>query len=113
VHAERALDRERLQAALVAAGLDPAQTSGAATRFGATPVAAAQCFLAGSNAALVALQLEDLLGMSEPVNVPGTLDEYPNWQRKLTASLDEVFGDDEIRAVLRRIRELRSGGAAR
>jgi 4-alpha-glucanotransferase len=61
----------------------------------------------------VALQLEDLLGMSEPVNVPGTLDEYPNWQRKLTASLDEIFGDDEVRAVLRRIREIRSAGAAR
>jgi len=51
--------------------------------------------------------------MSEPVNVPGTLDEYPNWQRKLTASLDEIFGDDEVRAVLRRIREIRSAGAAR
>jgi 4-alpha-glucanotransferase len=66
-----------------------------------------QCFLAKSTAALVALQVEDLLGMSEPVNVPGTLDEYPNWRRKLTATLDEVFSDETVRDLIRRIRELR------
>ena len=107
VHEERALDRERLQAALVAAGLDPAPTSESGTRFGATPIVAMQCFLAKSTAALVALQVEDLLGMSEPVNVPGTLDEYPNWRRKLTATLDEVFSDETVRDLIRRIRELR------
>jgi (1->4)-alpha-D-glucan 1-alpha-D-glucosylmutase len=107
VHAERALDRERLQAALVAVGLDPAPASGRRTPFGETPVAAVQCFLARSTAALVALQIEDLLGISEPVNVPGTLDEYPNWQRKLTLTLDEIFADEAVQALLRQIRELR------
>ena len=110
VHAERAQDRERLRAALIAAGLDPESTPGSATRFGLTPVAAVQCFLAGSAAALVALQLEDLLGMSEPVNVPGTLDEYPNWQRKLTASLDELFGDEAVLGLLRQVDDLRGAG---
>ena len=51
---------------------------------------------------LVALQIEDLLGMIDPVNVPGTHREYPNWQRKLTmdvedmatrADLDAAFAD--------------------
>jgi 4-alpha-glucanotransferase len=45
--------------------------------------------------------------MSEPVNVPGTLDEYPNWRRKLTATLDELFSDETVRDLIRRIRELR------
>jgi 4-alpha-glucanotransferase len=40
--------------------------------------------------------------MEEPVNVPGTDREYPNWQRKLTvdvedletrADLDSLFAD--------------------
>jgi len=112
VHEERARDREGLQAAVVAAGFDPVQVSQAG-RFGATPVAAVQCFLAASSAALVALQLEDLLGMTEPVNVPGTLDEYPNWRRKLTESAGELFADRDVRELLRRVGELRGGRAAR
>jgi len=35
--------------------------------------------------------MEDLLGMSQPVNVPGTSTEYPNWQRKLTATARDLF----------------------
>ena len=42
-------------------------------------------YLARSRTALVAVQIEDLLGMIEPVNVPGTHHEYPNWQRKVSA----------------------------
>ena len=76
-----------------------------------TLTAAAQAYLAGSTAALVALQLEDLLGMEEAVNVPGTHDEHANWQRKLSVTLDELFGDAEILALLQRIRELRRSGA--
>jgi 4-alpha-glucanotransferase len=109
VHAERALDRERLQAALAAAGLDGQPADDGRSRFGATPVSAVHCFLAGSAAALVALQLEDLLGMTDPVNVPGTMDEYPNWRRKLTATTAEIFADKEVLALLARVREIRDG----
>ena len=75
-------------------------------------MAALQYFLAAGEASLVALQLEDLLGMTDPVNVPGTLDEYPNWRRKLTASSAELFADRDARELLRRVRELRDGRAA-
>ena len=36
----------------------------------------------------VFLQLEDLLGVEEPVNIPGTYLEYNNWTRKLPAVVD-------------------------
>jgi 4-alpha-glucanotransferase len=39
---------------------------------------------------LAAIQIEDLLGMTEPVNVPGTHHEYPNWQRKLSRDLEDL-----------------------
>lgn len=113
VHAERALDHERLESAVRAAGLDPLPVPEAAARFGMTPVAALQCFLAGSTAALVAVQLEDLLGMVDPVNVPGTVDEFPNWQRKLSEPLDRLFADAEVQDLLSRIRGIRSGGTRR
>jgi 4-alpha-glucanotransferase len=49
---------------------------------------------------LVALQIEDLLGMTEPVNVPGTFHEYPNWQRKLCADIEEIAAREDIAAHL-------------
>jgi 4-alpha-glucanotransferase len=47
-------------------------------------------YLARSRTMLVSLQIEDLLGMVDPVNVPGTDREYPNWQRKLTVNLEDM-----------------------
>lgn len=51
-------------------------------------------YLALSNSALVGLQPEDWLGMTSPVNVPGTVNEYPNWRRKLSVTLEEMFYRD-------------------
>lgn len=48
-------------------------------------------YLARSNSALLGLQPEDWLGMTSPVNVPGTVNEYPNWRRKLSVTLEEMF----------------------
>ncbi len=109
VHSERSLDRERLGVALADAGLGVALAASTGVPFGAALAAAIQRYLAQSASALVVLQLEDLLGMGEPVNVPGTLAEYPNWQRKLTASLSELFGDETVLDLLRQIRDLRKG----
>jgi 4-alpha-glucanotransferase len=36
--------------------------------------------------------------MTDPVNVPGTFREYPNWQRKVTASIEDMAA----RAISRR-----------
>ncbi len=61
--------------------------------------------LAGSPAALVTTTLEDLAGMVERPNMPGTIDEWPNWRWGLPRPLDAVLEDDEaqaIRAVLAR-----------
>ena len=33
----------------------------------------------------------DRIGLADPVNVPGTGLEYPNWQRKLTWQLEDIF----------------------
>ena len=38
--------------------------------------------LGGSEAPLVAVALDDLVGLSAPQNVPGTVDEHPNWRRR-------------------------------
>ncbi|MBU9852896.1 4-alpha-glucanotransferase [Rahnella aceris] len=59
-----------------------------------------QRYLAGSASALLGLQPEDWLDMDLPVNVPGTNTEYPNWRRKLTRTLEDMFADEHIDALL-------------
>lgn len=59
-----------------------------------------QAFVAKTNSALFATQPEDWLNMLEPVNIPGTKDEYPNWRRKLAVNIDEIFNDHNIQQLL-------------
>ena len=65
-------------------------------------------YLARSNSALVAIQIEDLLGMIDPVNVPGTDREYPNWQRKLTADIEEMARREDLNGCLAAIARARA-----
>lgn len=55
-----------------------------------------QVHLAKGSAALLSLQLEDWLQMDMPVNIPGTSDEYPNWRRKLSMTLEQLFSLNDI-----------------
>ena len=71
-------------------GLKPAQPATPQDAFTAELAHALHLYLARSATALVALQIEDLLGMTEPVNVPGTDQEYPNWQRKVSADIEDM-----------------------
>jgi 4-alpha-glucanotransferase len=56
-------------------------------------------FLARSAAALVTVQLEDMIGMLDPVNIPGTSREYSNWTRRMTATAREIFAREDVRAL--------------
>lgn len=69
---------------------------------------AMQMHLAAGSSALLGLQLEDWLEMDKPVNVPGTVDQYPNWRRKLSATLDELFARQEINGLCQRLTDVRA-----
>ncbi|MFD1800816.1 4-alpha-glucanotransferase [Mixta tenebrionis] len=60
-----------------------------------------QRYIAASSSALLGLQPEDWLDMDMPVNVPGTVDQYPNWRRKLSRTLEEMFSDEQISRLLK------------
>jgi 4-alpha-glucanotransferase len=45
------------------------------------------------------VQIEDMIGMLEPVNVPGTSSEYSNWTRRMTASAAEIFARPDVREL--------------
>ncbi|MEQ1975092.1 4-alpha-glucanotransferase [Xenorhabdus sp. SGI240] len=67
-------------------------------------------YIAHSACALLGLQPEDWLDMERPVNIPGTTEEYPNWRRKLTATLETMFVDAHINDLLQTIGECRKQG---
>ena len=48
-------------------------------------------FVAATPAKLMAFQLEDLVLVDTPVNVPGTSTEYPNWQRRLPQPAEQLL----------------------
>jgi 4-alpha-glucanotransferase len=90
VREARARDRAALLAALNQQGLAPASPATPDEPFTAELARAIHVYLARSSAILAAVQIEDLIGMEDPVNVPGTDREYPNWQRKLTVDVEEL-----------------------
>jgi 4-alpha-glucanotransferase len=109
VYEERALDRKRLIAALNSAGVGPLDLALGAAGWDDQLSDAIHLYLARSTAALVVLQIEDLIGMNDPVNVPGTNDEHANWQRKVSVTLDEVFCNERVGLLLGAVRQARVG----
>ena len=72
---------------------------------------AAHSFIARTPAKLALLQPEDVFGMLEQANLPGTVAEHPNWRRKLPVPLEQWKGHPEV-AALPRVMAERSVGIA-
>lgn len=69
---------------------------------------ALQLHVAAGSSTLLSIQLEDWLEMDKPVNIPGTVDEYPNWRRKLSMNLDEVFAHEGVNRIAHKLTEVRA-----
>jgi 4-alpha-glucanotransferase len=93
---ERARDREQLATALADQGLPPFSVAQLCAAPIEDIVAAIHAFLAHSNAGFAVAQLDDLTLESEPVNVPTTSDEHPNWRRRLSITLEELAAGPRI-----------------
>jgi 4-alpha-glucanotransferase len=111
---ERARDKGRILSALRTAGLlppgiseDPGQVPGMTKEL----CDAIHAFLGRSDAWIVMANLDDLIGEVTQMNLPGTVDAYPNWSRKLSLSLEELQRDDRaqsLAAVLQTYRQASS-----
>ncbi|HEY0211103.1 4-alpha-glucanotransferase [Acerihabitans sp.] len=109
LHEDRRRSRQGLLTALHRHGSLPRRVSRLADNLPMSPMLnhAMHRYLADSASALLGLQPEDWLDMATPVNVPGTSDQYPNWRRKLTRGLEEIFADRRINKLLRDINRRR------
>ena len=106
---QRQLDRLRLIEALKSRGL----------LAGAGPAAypAAPCppevrqgvveYLAQSPAALLEVRLEEVFGLSEQQNFPGTVREHPNWRRRIPLTLEEMAQAPEPKSLAEQLNKYR------
>jgi 4-alpha-glucanotransferase len=56
-------------------------------------------YLARSQARLMLVQLDDIVGEAEQANLPGTTDAHPNWRRRMTRTLEDVLSGPELARV--------------
>ncbi|HEY7247230.1 MAG TPA: 4-alpha-glucanotransferase [Xanthobacteraceae bacterium] len=61
--------------------------------------AAVTRYLADTPSRLLVISLEDLLGVQDQVNLPGTVDEHPNWRQVLPVALEELRGHPALASV--------------
>jgi 4-alpha-glucanotransferase len=109
LHAERTTDRVALLRALREQGLWHWVEGEPLPEYSLALTRAMHLYLGLSNAALVLVQLEDLMEMTDPVNVPGTHTEHANWQRKLTQPVEAVLAREEIKEALLALGRARQG----
>ena len=62
-------------------------------------LAAVASFLAQTQCRLVAIALDDIMGEREQINIPGTVDEHPNWRRKLPLALEDLEMNESLRRI--------------
>ena len=60
--------------------------------------------IARSSAMMVSVQLDDLLLLKLPVNIPGTSSEYKNWRRKMPVNCIAIIDDASVRPMLESLR---------
>ncbi len=69
-------------------------------------------FVAGTPSMLVAVRLADLTDEKQPTNVPGTSDSYPNWQPKLSVTVEELSKLPLLTAIADAVNKGRAASAS-
>jgi 4-alpha-glucanotransferase len=103
-----------------ALGIDPGETDAerAAARAALAAALARHCgkqrprlsfqavarYLAATPSRILLIALEDALGVLDQPNLPGTVDERPNWRRRLPTALEDLRRHPRLRALARTLR---------
>lgn len=103
VKRERAGEREALWAAFRHAELTQEEVPHAEEAERALDKAL--IFVAETPCDLLLVPVEDLLALDQQPNLPGTIDEHPNWRRRLPLPASEILSQE---AVIERLVLLRS-----
>ncbi|MEV7327251.1 4-alpha-glucanotransferase [Micromonospora sp. NPDC093244] len=97
-------ERELLLTMLRAEGLLP---DGELSPDGEEAVVAMHAALAASPSRLLGVSLYDVLGEVRQPNMPGTVDEYPNWRLPLPATVAQIRSDPRVARIAALLTEAR------
>jgi (1->4)-alpha-D-glucan 1-alpha-D-glucosylmutase len=119
--AERDRERDALVAAFTAAGVLDEETAQRLRAARAAPdggglrtvIEAAYAYLAQTRSRLLMASIEDVLGIEEQINVPGTIYDQPNWRRKVTIDVEDIATDERFAALAALLAETRALPAPR
>ncbi len=108
---DRGVDRWRLLQALAREGLRPASypNDEGDQPFRPELSAAVHAYMARTPSRIVMAQIEDALGEVEQPNLPGTVDQHPNWRRRLTSTVEALAGNPGVRQVAAPLRHALTG----
>ncbi len=105
---EREEGRQCLWSALEYAGLVHSERP--APEAGDAVVDATCAFIARSASPLALLPVEDLLGLRESPNLPGTTSGHPNWQRRLPVTAETALENETASVRLAVVKQERGAG---
>jgi 4-alpha-glucanotransferase/(1->4)-alpha-D-glucan 1-alpha-D-glucosylmutase len=74
---------------------------------------AVSSFLAKTPSAVMVVQMEDVFGVADQANLPGTVDQHPNWRRKLPVPVEQWARDPRFKRLTRRLATLRGRSQSR
>jgi 4-alpha-glucanotransferase len=107
---ERQRDKGRMLAALKQEALLPSGMSddpAAVPAMTPTLCRAIHTYLARTPAWLVLANVEDALEEISQTNLPGTVENHPNWRRKYASRLDNLIDDERLRELGATLRSIR------
>ncbi len=67
---------------------------------GDDPDAAIHGLMASTHSQVMLIQADDLTGETEPLNVPGTDTERPNWRRRVSGNIEEIATAPHAAAII-------------
>jgi 4-alpha-glucanotransferase len=100
---QRARDRRELVQALRSEGLLPSEGSVHIEQL----TDAVHAYLARTNALITVAQIDDITAETDPVNVPATSHEHPNWRRRLSLTIEQLATHPRMRRLTRVLEECR------
>jgi len=62
-------------------------------------IAAIAAFLGATPSRLVVIALDDALDVRDQINIPGTVDQHPNWRRRLPVAIEDLAAHDGLARV--------------
>ncbi len=68
---------------------------------------AVQKYMAQAPSHIQLIPLEDALEIVEQVNIPGTIEQHPNWLQKLPVTVEDFFQQDSVNAIANAMQQAR------